>query len=151
MATSPQIQFPRAEYLPFFYEDTHLLYIIFQRESHRELYLIRDTEDASLQLDYPGALFEEKVRDAVDRVLLVEMSEDGGEPKHLALGTYFPVDDDTYGAYYERGTDEQTLFFMQIVGEGDTASLEAVVDPSEHARVSDAFMERYGNFFSVGQ
>ena len=115
----------------------------------RQLYLIRNTAGELLELDYPGGLFEEKVRDAVDRVLLVEMEEEGGKAKHLALGTYFPVDDATYGAYYERGTDEQTLYFLRLEGEAENVTLEAVVDPSEHAYVSKVFMERYSDFFSI--
>ncbi|PWI57733.1 hypothetical protein [Sulfoacidibacillus thermotolerans] len=149
MAELPKIMFPRAEYFPFFYEDTHLLFIVFERDAHRELFLIRESEGDVLQLDYPGGLFEEQIRAAVDRILLVEMAEGEGETKRLALGTYFPVGPDMYGAYYERNTDEQTLYFLRIIGEADDVQLEAVVDADEHAQVSEAFMERYSHFFSV--
>lgn len=142
----PVLRFARAEHRAFFYEDTHLLLIEFERDRRRMLFLIREAGEP-VELEFPGGLFEERVRDAVDRVFFAELREEGRPPRSLALGALFPVGGTWYGAYYEREHDERTLYFLRIVGEGDTAILEAVEDSAEHDRVEAAFRSRYADVF----
>lgn len=149
MREIPTIQFPRAEHFAFFFEDTHLMFVVFERDDRRHLFLIQGVEDNQIRLDYPGDLFEAQVREAVDRVFFVELAEEGSPLRPLVLGAYFPVGNETYGAFYERGGDERTLFFLRVLGEGDAVTLGAVEDESEHALVSDAFIARYSGVFTV--
>lgn len=140
----PALRFARAEHRAFYYEDTHLLLIEFERDRRRLLFLVRQAGEP-IELEFPGDMFEERVRDAVDRVFFAELQEEGRPLRSLALGALFPVGEDWYGAYYERGGDEQTLFFLRIVGEGEAAILEAVEDAAEHSRVETAFHSRYAD------
>jgi hypothetical protein len=142
----PTLRFARAEHRAFFYEDVHLLLIEFERDRRRLLFLIHEAGEP-IELEFPGDLFEERVRDAVDRVFFAELQEEGGPPISLALGALFPVEGTWYGAYYERGKDERTLYFLRIAGEGEAAILEAVEDSAEHGRVETAFRSRYADMF----
>ncbi len=149
MSVTPRLKFPHAEHFAFFFEDTHLLLVRFLREDQRLLFLVTEASGEELQLDYPGNLYEDQVRDKVDRIFFVELSQEGEGSVKLALGAYFPVGDDMYGAYYDRDSDEQTLYFLRVMGEGELVSLEAVEDPQEHQMVSSAFTERYQGIIDV--
>ena len=146
--TNPLIQFRNAEECAFFFEDTQLLLIRFERDEHWLLFLIHEEEEDHLELEYPGELFEEQVRDKVETVFFVELTEFGGRPVKLALGAFFPVEDTWYGAYYPRGQATHTIYFLRVLGEGPVASLEAVEEEDEHDRVATAFTERYQGIFS---
>lgn len=150
MAQVPDIRFPRAEHFAFFYEDTHLMNIVFERDRRRLLFLIKQAQDERVELDFPGELFESQVSEAVDRIFFVELNEEGSPQRRLVLGAYFPVENETYGAYYEQGGEERTLFFLRVLGEGDAVNLVAVEDESEHSLVSSFFVERYKGVFEIG-
>ncbi len=122
--------------------------IQFSRDDFRLLFLIDDAEASHATLVYPGELFAEQVRDRVDTVFFVELTEADGTPQKLALGACFPVDQDWYGAFYPRGQEARTLYFLRIAGEGAASSLEAVADEQEHQRVAEVFLERYRGFFA---
>lgn len=148
-AQVPNLVFPRGEHYAFFYEDTHLLMLVFERDARRYLFLVREAQGTLLELDFPGDLFESQVRDAVDRIFFVELQEEDEEPRKLVLGAYFPVADEWYGAFYERGGDEQALFFLRVIGTGEDASLEAVEATEEHERVAIAFTNRYRDVLTL--
>lgn len=145
----PLLSFPRGGHYAFFFEDTHLFYLVFERDLKRYLFLVQEADGKSLALDHPGDLFESQVREAVDRVFFALLQEEGEAAKDLVLGAYFPVDGEWYGAYYERGTDEQVLFFLRIVGSGETSTLEAVEQGDEHKMIASAFSNRYRDVLSV--
>lgn len=145
----PNLVFPRGEHYAFFYEDTHLLMLVFERDARRFLFLVREADGINLELDFPGDLYETQVRDAVDRIFFVELQEEEKSPKRLVLGACFPVGEEWYGAFYERGGDEQALFFLRIIGAGDEASLEAVEATQEHQRVASAFTHRYKDVLTL--
>lgn len=150
MRAIPNIQFPNAEHFAFFFEDAHLLFVVFERDARRLLFLIRESEGETAILDFPGDLYEAQVRDAIERIFFVDLAEEAHDQKRLVMGTYFPAGNETYGAYYDRESDEQTLYFLRVMGEGDAISLDAVVDPEEHRIVSDAFTDRYQGIFKIG-
>ncbi len=149
MRAIPNIQFPHAEHFAFFFEDSHLLLIVFERDERRLLFLISESEGETVVLDFPGDLYEGQVRDATERIFFVDLAEEEADRKRLVMGAYFPAGNETYGAYYDRESDEQTLYFLRVMGEGDAISLEAVVDPEEHRLVSQAFSDRYQGVFAI--
>lgn len=144
----PILRFPSADHFAFFFEDSHLMMIIFPRDNRHLLFLLREGSDDVMELDFPGDLFESRVRDAVDRIFLVTLQQQAGESIRLALGAYFIVEGAVYGAYYDRDTSEETLFFLHVLGDGDTATLEAVEETQEYQVVSASFMERYENLLN---
>ncbi|MCY0902486.1 MAG: hypothetical protein OWU32_09925 [Firmicutes bacterium] len=148
-APVPTLRFPRGEHFAFYYEDTHLLYLSFARDQRRFLFLIADSEDDALALDFPGDLYEEQVRDAVDRIFFVDLQQEGRETVSLVLGAFFPVNGRNFGAYYERGSDERSLYFLEVIGAGDEASLEAVEEGDDHQRVAAAFTRKYEGILQV--
>ncbi len=140
----PVVRFPRAEHRAFYFEDTHLMSIIFPRDGRRLMFLVT-VEDGDIQLDFPGDTFEETVRDKVERVFFVELQEENEDVRSLVLAAYFPVDEVWYGAYYGRHEPEDghTMYFLRVIGEGETASLEPVQEEQEHRIVVQEFMARY--------
>ncbi|MCY0877004.1 MAG: hypothetical protein OWT28_12165 [Firmicutes bacterium] len=148
-AQVPNLIFPRGEHYAFFYEDTHLLMLVFERDARRYLFLVRETDGATVELDFPGDLYESQVRDAVDRIFFVELQEEEESAKRLVLGACFPVADVWYGAFYERGGDERALFFLRVIGSGELAALEAVEATEEHERVATAFYDRYRDVLAL--
>lgn len=144
---APMITFTKAEHHAFFFEDTHLMMIISGR-GRRTLYMIDRIDGETVELDDPGEVYENQIRDAVDAVFFVELAEQDKPVKRLVLGAYFPVDNADYGAFYDRDSDQNTIYFLKVIGQGDIASLEAVEDPQEHQVVSDAFMNRYENLLA---
>ncbi len=146
--TNSLVFFKNAEECAFFFEDTQMLLLRFERDEHWLFFLISEAEEDHVQLEYPGELFEEQVRDKVETVFFVELTESGGKPIKLALGAYFQVDDFWYGAYYPRGEEAHALYFLRVMGDGPGASLEAVEEEEEHGRVATAFTERYQGIFS---
>lgn len=142
------VDFVDAEHCAFFYEDSYLMLIRFSRDDFRLLFLIDEAEAGHATLVYPGELFDAQVRDRVEAVFFVELTEADGTPQSLALGAFFPVDDAWYGAFYPRGQEAYTLYFLRVVGEGAASSLEAVEDEQEHQRVAEVFRERYRGFFA---
>ncbi|MCY0869813.1 MAG: hypothetical protein OWT27_04390 [Firmicutes bacterium] len=152
MSLIPTVRFTRAEHHAFFFEDSHLLLITFARDDRRLLFIIADEEqEGALSLDFPGDLFESRVRDEVDRIFFVDMEELATERglRHLALGALFPCGTEQYGAYYERDSDESTLYFLHVVGDGEERGLEAVEDRAVHAQVAKAFKERYAGLLAI--
>ncbi len=149
MRAIPNIQFPEAEHFAFFFEDTHLLLIVFERDARRLLFLIRESAGETVILDFPGDLYEAQVRDAIERIFFVDLAEEAHDPKRLVMGAYFPVGNDMYGAYYDRESDQRTLYFLRVTGEGEAIGLEAVEDPEEHRIVSEAFTDRYQGVFAI--
>jgi hypothetical protein len=152
MSLIPTVRFTRADHYAFFFEDAHLLLITFARDDRRLLFLIAEQEqEGALCLDFPGELFESRVRDEIDRIFFVDLEELAAQhgPRHLALGALFPCGDEQYGAYYERDSDESTLYFLHVVGDGDERGLEAVEDRAVHAQVAHAFKQRYAGLFAI--
>jgi len=121
------------------------MFLAFERESRRNLFLICHSEDDRLELDFPGELYEAQVRDALDRIFFVELKEEDEPARKLVMGAYFPVGDTWYGAYYERGGDQHSLFFLRVIGEGELTTLEAVEQEFEHQAVAQAFSKRYSD------
>ena len=146
----PAVRFPRAEHRAFYFEDTHLMMLIFSRDARRLLFLVA-VEDGEIQLDFPGDTFDERVRDKVERIFFVELQEEGKDALSLVLAAYFPVEEAWYGAYYGRNEPEDghTLYFLRVLGEGEAASLEPVQEAAEHALVSQEFMTRYEGLLGV--
>ncbi|KUO95536.1 hypothetical protein [Ferroacidibacillus organovorans] len=145
----PSIQFQGAEHCAFYFEDVHLMLVQFERESFRMLYLLTGQTGDALTLSFPGSLYTEQVMEQVERIFFVELNELQREPVRLALGAYFPVGSNRVGAYYERGSDETTLYFLRIVGDAPDVTLETIEDPSEHRAVAEAFQTRYQNVFFI--
>ncbi len=136
------MNFDKMEQHAFFYEEAHLLLLVSNR-SRKFLFLIQGMDEQTLMLEDPGELFENQVRDAIDAIFFVELIEQDRPPKNLILGAFFPVDDQEYGAYYERDGKDNTIYFLQAIGQGESKTLEAVDDPSEYQKIADVFMSRY--------
>lgn len=149
MTAVPQLRFSKAAHYAFFYEDTHLMLIDFERDARRMVFLIHDSADDVIDLSFPGDLYETQIHDAIDRLFFVELQEEHKDPLKLVMGAYFPVEDEYYGAYYPRGGDEQEIYFLRVIGEGESATLEAVETPDGHARVAQAFADRYADVFTL--
>lgn len=144
---APMIIFAKAEHHAFFFEDTHLMMVISGR-GRRSLYMINRIDGDVVELDDPGEVYENQIRDAVDAVFFVELAEQDRPIKKLVLGAYFPVNGTDYGAFYDRDSEQNTIYFLKVIGQGDAASLDAVEDPQEHQVVSQTFMTRYENLLA---
>lgn len=149
MAKEYPIHFQQAEHCAFFFEDNQLLMVRFEREDHRLWFVVDELNEEQVLLGYPGELYVEQIKDKVENIFFVELTEADQEPRKLALGAYFPVGEEWYGAYYERGQEPHTLYFLHVTGVGPEAELEAVEETDEYQRVADEFSRRYRNVFNI--
>lgn len=141
------IRFPKAEQYAFLYENAHLLLLSWDRDQAKFLFLIQGHDESGLRLDYPGETFTNRVLDAIQNIFFVQVTDDSDTVKYV-LGSYFVVDGQAYGAYYERDREQPDVVLFRIEGEAPDFSLE-VLDEAEFERVSVAFSEQHQDLMDI--
>lgn len=148
--TQPKLAFPNAKQYAFLYEDAHLLLLSWDRDDAKFLFRIIEQQDGELVLDYPGQKFTDTILDNIQNVFLIQVQEPGREAKTYALGSYFVIGAQKYGAYYERESEKEapevTLF--RIDGEAPNYQLE-VPDDAEYEQVAAAFVEQHEEMMRI--
>lgn len=145
----PLFTYPRADYHAFFFEDTHLLLVQWERDDKRELYLIAGQKDEVLELDFPGELYTEQVMDVTGNIFFISVQEES-DVKRYILASYFVLNDIRYAVYYERGaTQPGELVFFRVVDEGTSYGLEVIEDETEYASVAEEIEKRYTDFVYI--
>lgn len=141
--------FPKAEHHAFFYEEAHLLLISWERDDKRELYRIADQQQAVLQLDYPGALYSERVMELIQNIFFIRVQEETGANQYV-LAAYFHKQDQAYAVYYERDANPpKALIFFRVAEDGEGYALDVIEDAAEHQSVAQEIEERYASFLHI--
>jgi hypothetical protein len=150
---TPRFEFKQAEHFLFFYEDTHVLLLVWERDYTKALYVVLDQkQDGTFVIDYPGTLFTERLMDLVDSVFFIQVQEQDIIMRY-ALGAYFEEGGTWYGAYYprsEKGSDISIpeIVLFKIVDQGGTHELKEL-DTNEHKLAAEAFMKRYKDILDI--
>lgn len=141
--------FPKAEQYAFLYENAHLVMLVWDRDRARFLFLIRGQDDSGLSLDYPGETFTNRVLDTIESIFFVQVQEEGkAEPARYVLGSYFEVNRQMYGAYYQRDKASPDVMLFRIDGEAPNQTLE-VIDGEEYGPVAERFTEQHGDLITI--
>lgn len=141
--------FKDAEQYAFLYENVHLMMVSWTRDDARLLFRIEEQADNSLALAYPGETFTDRVLDALENIFFIQVQEEGTDGVPYVLGSYFEVDGQMYGAYYERDVDERpTVVLFKVEGEPPMQSLE-VPSESEYERAAAAFSEQHADLVDI--
>ncbi|WP_018131158.1 hypothetical protein [Effusibacillus pohliae] len=145
----PVLTFPKADHYAFFYEEAHLMLVSWQRDDKKELYRIAGQQGETLQLDYPGELYTERVMELISRIFFITVQEETQE-KAYALGAFFSLRDQGYAVYYEREkTSHSQLVFFRVAEEADGYGLQVVEDEAEQNLVVNEIEQRYGSFLHI--
>ncbi|UOF89123.1 hypothetical protein LSG31_14500 [Fodinisporobacter ferrooxydans] len=151
--SNPAVQFPNAAHFVFFYEDTQMLLLVWERDFTKALYLVLDhQEDGTLVLDYPGSLFTERLMELVDTVFFIQVTENEVDTKY-AIGAYFQAGEDWFGAYYPRESANMSdilpeIVFFKIVESGATLEVQEI-EENEHKTVTEAFLNKYREILHI--
>ncbi|GGI96975.1 hypothetical protein GCM10010885_03180 [Alicyclobacillus cellulosilyticus] len=141
--------FPKAKPYVFLYENAPLVWLRWDRDDAHHLFLIRNQLQDTLTLDYPGDAFTQRVLDDVSSIFFVELREEGAEQgRKLALGCYFTVGRQPYGAYYERDRTPPDVVLLRVDGEPPRRTL-AVPDEEEYAHVAGVFYEAMRDWLDI--
>jgi hypothetical protein len=154
---TPKLVIPKAEHYAFFFDDVHLLVIAWERDQHREIYLIRDIADDVLTVEYPGDRYREQVWDAVGEIFFVSLEEDGdpsGKTRYV-LGAYFERRKGEACAVYYKRPDETgngqsqpyELLLLKVQGEPPDRRL-AIPEEQEYQALLKQFRERYAGLLA---
>lgn len=150
-----RFKFNKAQEFAFFHEDVHLLLVDFQRDEKKEVFLIGDMEeDGTYILEYPGELFTEQLREMVQSIFFIQVTEEelGREGKY-ALGAYFTCERKEYALFYDRenpDNGELVFFRAQPTGSGDF-ELTTINDQNEYRDVVEHITARYSHVLNVSQ
>lgn len=150
--SSPKLAFPNAAQYAFIYEDAHLLLLSWDRDDAKFLFRIVEQNDGELVLDYPGQRFTDTILDTIGDIFLVQVQEEGKQNRMYALGSYFVIGSQRYGAYYEREAqvEEPEVTLFRIDGEAPGYRLE-VPDETEYQQVAKVFVEQYEQMMQIRQ
>jgi hypothetical protein len=147
IAEDLQVMFPKASKQAFFFENTHLLLLSWERDNAKFLFLIEGQTEYGVELEFPGELFTNQVLDAIENIFFIQVNE-GEQATKYTLGSYFYVNDIKYGAYYERDMDNPSVVLFRLSGEAPDFDLE-VLGEDEFATVSEAFTDQHRNFMDI--
>jgi hypothetical protein len=145
-------QFPDAEQYAFLFENVHLVMLTWERDNAKFLFRIGShREDGVLELAYPGKTFNDRVLDTLESIFFVQVQEEGGNPASYVLGSYFEVQGQMFGAYYERDVAEQPgVVLFKIVGDAPEQQLE-VPEEAEYKAAVEAFSAQHADIVEIDE
>jgi|GEM_PF-5229073 len=143
-------RFHQSEQYAFLYENVHLLMVTWTRDNAKFLFRIEaQSENGELQLDYPGETFSNRVLDNLERIFFIQVQSENSAGKAYVLGSYFEVDGQMYGAYYERQAEQRPeVVLFKLEGEAPNHSLE-VPSEEEYQRAAAAFSEQHADLMDI--
>jgi hypothetical protein len=145
-------QFSDAEQFAFLFENVHLLLVAYKRDNAKFLFRIESHEaNGTLNLAYPGEVFTNRVLDLLENILFIQVHEEGGAATAYVLGSYFDVEGQMYGAYYERDVQHQpTVVLFKVEGEAPDQMLE-VPSEAEYERAAAAFSQQHADLVEINE
>lgn len=99
-----------------------------------------------MTLDYPGELYSNRILEIVEPIFFISVQHDDQdeEGKAFVLGAYFELDQESYGAYYERiGSTAGQVHLFQIKDEGTGYTLHVIEDEKKYSHAFEYFIDRY--------
>jgi len=144
------ILFPKASHYAFFHENAHLMLIVWERDEHKELYLITEEQVGHVELNYSGDLFTELVMPVVEQIFFIQVQEHDQEGKYV-LGSYFTVGKRVFGAYYNRNVEAALppeVILFEVIDDGGALSL-CELNEDVYEETKDAFVKRYGGHLDI--
>lgn len=147
----PVMTFPKANTFAFFYEEAHLLLLSWNRDDKQEIYRISGENEGILQLDYPGALYTEKVMEIVAHIFFITVQESQAQQQRYTLGAYFTFNGEAFAVYYERDASSASteLIFFRVEEAAEGFDLQVVEDETRYAAVVKEIEQRYGGFLHI--
>jgi hypothetical protein len=146
-------QFKQAKQYMFFYEDTQVLLLVWERDQTKMLFIVLDQlPDGTYVIDYPGSLFTERLMELVDSIFFIQVQEQERSERY-AMGAYFQEGDLWFGAYYPRveqegaGNVPEIVFFKVDDTEGMLQLKE--LEHDEHQVAIQAFLKRYQDILHI--
>ncbi|MDB5085983.1 MAG: hypothetical protein JWN30_2869, partial [Bacilli bacterium] len=117
-------------------------------DDRKDLFVIKEQTEQGLIVEYPGETFTARILTVIGDLFFIKLQEtDTQKETRFALGAYFEIAGEGYGAYYELAAKQAQLVFFGIHTNGESYQVVELSD-EDYQRVSAEFSTTYAGILN---